>query len=115
MTAPRVIVYIAPADEEVPPGARCMARVLHSDGSFDRRVFQGADRRKTRAAAQAWLDSEASAHRRFAGSEVVMWENDEGGPWSGETPRARWERMRRWIVAHLKGDAPNTLAGASPP
>lgn len=33
----------------------------------------------------------------------VMWENDEAGLWS-ETPRARWERMRRWIIEQLKGD-----------
>lgn len=33
----------------------------------------------------------------------IMFENDEGGRLS-ETPRARWERMRCWIVANLKGD-----------
>lgn len=35
----------------------------------------------------------------------VMWMNDEAGRHS-ETPRERWERMRRWIVRHLKGDLP---------
>lgn len=35
----------------------------------------------------------------------IMWENDDAGPHL-ETPRARWERMRRWIVGHLKGDLP---------
>lgn len=35
----------------------------------------------------------------------IMWENDEA--WYGvETPRARWERMRRWIVSNLKDDQP---------
>lgn len=34
----------------------------------------------------------------------IMWENDEGR-WD-ETPRARWERMRAWIVGNLKGDLP---------
>jgi hypothetical protein len=34
----------------------------------------------------------------------VMWENDECG--GRETPRARWERMRRWIVANLRDDQP---------
>lgn len=33
----------------------------------------------------------------------IMFENDEGGRF-GETPRARWERMRRWIVRNLQGD-----------
>lgn len=32
----------------------------------------------------------------------VMWENDEGR--FDETPRARWERMRAWIVANLRAD-----------
>lgn len=31
----------------------------------------------------------------------IMHENDDGGIYSGETPRARWERMRAWIVANL--------------
>lgn len=35
----------------------------------------------------------------------IMWENDEGGRY-GETPRARWERMRRWIASNIKGDLP---------
>lgn len=33
----------------------------------------------------------------------IMWENDEGSA-RAETPRARWERMRRWIVKNLKDD-----------
>jgi hypothetical protein len=33
----------------------------------------------------------------------IMWENDDAGP-HDQTPRARWERMRKWIVANLKGD-----------
>lgn len=35
----------------------------------------------------------------------IMWMNDEA-EWRGETPRARWERMRRWIVSSIKGDQP---------
>jgi hypothetical protein len=35
----------------------------------------------------------------------IMWENDEGGRY-GETPRARWERMRRWVSSNIKGDLP---------
>lgn len=35
----------------------------------------------------------------------IMWENDEGR--YGETPRARWERMRQWAVSHLASDAPS--------
>ena len=34
----------------------------------------------------------------------IMWENDEGSYL--ETPRARWERMRKWIVANLADDQP---------
>lgn len=36
----------------------------------------------------------------------IMWENDEAGRY-GETPRARWERMRRWVVANLRDDMPS--------
>lgn len=37
----------------------------------------------------------------------IMWENDDGF-WAGgvESPRARWERMRRWIVANIRADQP---------
>lgn len=35
----------------------------------------------------------------------VMWENDEAAVFR-ETPRARWERMRRWVVANLKDGLP---------
>jgi hypothetical protein len=34
----------------------------------------------------------------------IMFENDECS--FSETPRARWERMRAWIVANLRGDQP---------
>lgn len=34
----------------------------------------------------------------------IMFENDEGS--FRETPRARWERMRAWIVANLTDDMP---------
>jgi hypothetical protein len=33
----------------------------------------------------------------------IMWENDDGGRYD-ETPKARWERMRRWVVSNIKGD-----------
>lgn len=33
----------------------------------------------------------------------IMYENDDQGP-QDETPRARWERMRRWIASKIKGD-----------
>lgn len=36
----------------------------------------------------------------------IMWENDEGS-YGNETPRARFERMRRWIVRNLRGDLPS--------
>lgn len=39
----------------------------------------------------------------------IMWANDECGPYD-ETPRARWERMRRWVISNLKGDLPEASA-----
>ena len=33
----------------------------------------------------------------------IVWENDEGALY-GETPRGRYERMRRWVVSQIKGD-----------
>lgn len=36
----------------------------------------------------------------------IMYENDEGS-YRAETPRARWERMRAWIVKHLNEDQPS--------
>ena len=39
--------------------------------------------------------------RALAGE--IMWENDDGGR-HHETPRERWERMRRWAIARLDGD-----------
>lgn len=41
----------------------------------------------------------------------IMWENDEGG-WN-ETPHARWERMRRWIVRNLRDDQPVSVGPGS--
>lgn len=43
----------------------------------------------------------------------IMWENDEGGR-SDETSRARWERMRTWLVGHLSGDQPGGDAPVQP-
>ncbi len=40
----------------------------------------------------------------------IMWVNDEGS--FGETPRARWERMRRWVIHHLECDLPSNGATA---
>lgn len=31
----------------------------------------------------------------------IVYENDEQGPWK-ETPEHRWQRMRDWVVAHIK-------------
>jgi len=38
----------------------------------------------------------------------VQWINDEAGPYRGETPRARWERVRAWAISNLEGDLPST-------
>lgn len=32
----------------------------------------------------------------------IAWENDEHGPWRGETPAERWTRMRAWVDRHLR-------------
>lgn len=37
-------------------------------------------------------------------AQEVMYENDEGGPWSGETPEQRWARVRAWAVGQLRPD-----------
>jgi hypothetical protein len=32
----------------------------------------------------------------------IMYENDDAGSyWRTETPEQRWERMRRWVEAHI--------------
>lgn len=36
----------------------------------------------------------------------IMFHNDEGAWDVRETPRARWERMRSWVVEHIGGDQP---------
>ena len=38
-------------------------------------------------------------------------ENDDAGPYSGEAPAERWQRMRRWVDGHLC--APAVGAGES--
>lgn len=43
----------------------------------------------------------------------IAYQNDEAGPWKGETPSERWQRMRTWVAEQLivtsvtgsKGDA----------
>ena len=32
----------------------------------------------------------------------IMYQNDEAGPWSGETPEQRFSRVREWIVSNLR-------------
>lgn len=31
----------------------------------------------------------------------IAYENDDAGPYSGETPAERWQRMRAWVARHL--------------
>lgn len=41
----------------------------------------------------------------------VEYINDEAGPYrGGETPRARWERVRTWAIDNLRGDLPSQPA-----
>lgn len=35
-------------------------------------------------------------------AQEVTFLNDEGGPWRGDTPENRWQRMRDWAVKNLK-------------
>lgn len=44
----------------------------------------------------------------------IMWENDDGGPWD-ETPAQRFDRMRRWIVGHLKAGSAEGIAAPVAP
>lgn len=36
-------------------------------------------------------------------AQEIVWINDEAGPWK-ETPERRFERVRAWIVHHIKAD-----------
>lgn len=38
---------------------------------------------------------------RFSLAWTIAYENDHGGPW-GETEEQRWERMLRWVRAHIR-------------
>lgn len=35
----------------------------------------------------------------------IVFENDEGYHWNGDTPAQRWERMRRWVENQIKAPA----------
>lgn len=43
----------------------------------------------------------------------VVWENDEAGPYHGETPKQRWIRMRSWAEALIKTAKPVGLRGVT--
>lgn len=32
----------------------------------------------------------------------IVYINDEGGPWGGETPEQRWSRVRSWVAGHIQ-------------
>ena len=80
---------------------------LEADGAFCTLGAVGA----ARGIALAEVD--ADDHETVAGvfsvphalACEIMWENDEGE--FGETPRARWERMRGWLLRNLNGDLPS--------
>lgn len=36
-------------------------------------------------------------------AKEIAFVNDEAHPWGGETPRARWERVRRWVIEQIGG------------
>lgn len=38
-------------------------------------------------------------------AQEVMWENDEAGPYRGETPEQRWARVRAWAEKQIHADA----------
>ena len=83
------------------PGKRLISGALERDGEF---CAIGAYA-KAKGVDLTDFDPEDNNHDE-AGIEAgmphlvawtVVFENDEAGPWSGETPEARYERMLRWV------------------
>lgn len=40
----------------------------------------------------------------------VVFQNDEAGPWKGETPEQRWQRMRKWVSAKIADESSREAA-----
>ncbi len=36
-------------------------------------------------------------------TQEIEYQNDEAGPWKGETPAQRWQRMREWVAKQIHG------------
>ena len=88
---------------------------LQADGAFCTLGAVGAARGLPVADLDSW-DQEGIAAVfgiPHAMACEIMWENDEGS-YHAETPRARWERMRRWIVANLREDMPTDAKAIAP-
>lgn len=38
-------------------------------------------------------------------AKEIVYENDEAGPWRGETPEQRWTRVRAWVASKIAADS----------
>ena len=47
-------------------------------------------------------------------TQEVMWENDEAGPYGGETPEQRWERVRAWAEKQIRKPREALVDGGTP-
>lgn len=50
-------------------------------------------------------DSEVVAANFDIASQLaceIVFQNDENGPWGGETPEERWTRIRAWVQEQIK-------------
>lgn len=81
----------------MPMGAVCLLGAVGRHRNID---LTNLDPEDSEGVAKAFDIADAMAR------EIVYW-NDEGGPWRGETPEARWIRMRAWVANQIKPEAPN--------
>lgn len=61
----------------------------------------------------ARFDPDDDSHREALGNALdvampliaeIEWENDENGPYKGETEEQRWARMHTWVKSRIKAD-----------
>lgn len=89
------------------PDKRLVIDELQADGQFCALGVIGAKR----GIDMATIDPEArdTVAKTFGIAEAlaaeIMFENDEAG-WIDETPDHRWSRVRNWIAAQIKPEAP---------
>lgn len=54
----KVIAYVSSVSDEAPEHLRCIAQIVHADGSVHPVIFRGSSKQAVREAAQAWWDAE---------------------------------------------------------